>query len=72
MQATGLPDGLSDIGGLAVVVKNGEARVIHMRAFPVRGRKGQVDRIAGIAEDVSERIRVEQLREDLTHTMVHA
>ncbi|MDD3119133.1 MAG: N-acetylglucosamine-6-phosphate deacetylase [Victivallales bacterium] len=27
MQATGLPDGLSDIGGLAVVVKNGEARL---------------------------------------------
>ena len=27
MQATGLPDGLSDIGGLQVVVKNGEARL---------------------------------------------
>ena len=27
MQATGLPDGLSDIGGLAVIVKNGEARL---------------------------------------------
>jgi len=27
MQATGLPDGLSDIGGLAVVVKDGEARL---------------------------------------------
>ncbi|MDR9402765.1 MAG: PAS domain S-box protein [Halothece sp. Uz-M2-17] len=38
-----------------IIRPNGEIRWIHDRAFPVRNEKGKVYRIAGIAEDITER-----------------
>lgn len=38
-----------------IIRPNGEVRWIHDRAFPVRNEKGSVYRIAGIAEDITER-----------------
>ncbi|NBD32644.1 MAG: PAS domain S-box protein, partial [Cyanobacteria bacterium] len=38
-----------------IIRPNGEMRWIHDRAFPVRNAKGKVYRIAGIAEDITER-----------------
>ena len=38
-----------------IVRPNGEIRWIHDRAFPVRDERGKVYRIAGIAEDITER-----------------
>lgn len=40
-----------------IIRPDGEIRWIHDRAFPVRDDKGQVYRIAGIAEDITERKR---------------
>ncbi len=38
-----------------IIRPDGEIRWIHDRAFPVRNEKGKVYRIAGIAEDITER-----------------
>ncbi|MCM2255449.1 MAG: PAS domain S-box protein [Vicinamibacteria bacterium] len=54
-----------------VVPPSGPARWVHVREFPVRGESGELLRFAGIAEDISERKRLERLREDLAHTVVH-
>ncbi|MGA2886678.1 MAG: PAS domain S-box protein [Terracidiphilus sp.] len=43
---------------------DGQEKWIRDRAFPVRDQCGQVIRIAGIAEDISERKRAEQARRD--------
>lgn len=43
-----------------VVRPDGEIRWIHDRAFPIRDETGEVYRIAGIAEDITERKRLEQ------------
>lgn len=38
-----------------IVTADGEVRWIHDRAFPVRDERGEVHRVAGIAEDVTQR-----------------
>jgi PAS domain S-box-containing protein len=43
-----------------IVHPDGTIRWIHDRAFPVRDTSGEVYRIAGIAEDITERKRLEQ------------
>ncbi|CAN1209784.1 hypothetical protein TUMEXPCC7403_06135 [Tumidithrix helvetica PCC 7403] len=43
-----------------IIRRDGEIRWIHDRAFPIRDRSSQVYRIAGIAEDISDRKRTEQ------------
>ena len=43
-----------------IVRPDGTIRWIHDRAFPVRDQAGEVYRIAGIAEDITERKRLEQ------------
>jgi PAS domain S-box-containing protein len=47
---------------------DGEERWIHDRAFPVRDRDGRVVRIAGIAEDVTQRTRGELRSRDLVES----
>ncbi|HRE91469.1 MAG TPA: PAS domain S-box protein, partial [Myxococcota bacterium] len=43
-----------------IVRADGAVRWIHDRAFPVRDERGEVTRIAGVAEDVTERKRIEE------------
>jgi len=43
-----------------IIRPDGEVRWIHDRAFPVRDASGKVYRIAGIAEDITQRKRFEQ------------
>ena len=43
-----------------IIRSNGTLRWIHDRAFPVRNAEGTVDRIAGIAEDITERKEAEE------------
>ena len=50
---------------------DGAVRWIRSRTFPVVGEEGRVDRIAGLAEDVSLRKSAETMRDDLTHMLVH-
>ncbi len=50
---------------------DGSLRWIRSRTFPIVNALGRVDRVAGIAEDITVRKSVEQMREDLTHTLVH-
>ncbi len=54
-----------------IVRADGGIRWIRSRAFPVLDEAGRVVRVAGIAEDVTERKSVEQMREDLVGTLVH-
>ncbi len=53
---------------------SGEQRWIRDRGFPVRNPKGEIYRIAGIAEDITEAHRLQQLQADLAqqsrHTLV--
>lgn len=44
-----------------IVRADGSLRWIHDRAFPVRNEQGEVYRIAGIAEDITERKRAEEI-----------
>ncbi len=46
---------------------DGSIRWVHDRAFPVRDPAGQVYRIAGIAEDVTDRILAEERLKQLAH-----
>ena len=46
---------------------DGEIRWISARAFPIRDDKGRIHRVAGIAEDISERQSQQQHLEDLAH-----
>lgn len=50
---------------------DGTLRWVRSRTFPVTDEDGRVRRVAGIAEDVTVRKSVEQMRDDLTHTLVH-
>jgi PAS domain S-box-containing protein len=50
---------------------DGTARVVTTRGFPVRGAGGAVESIAAISEDVTARKQAEDLRENLTRTIVH-
>lgn len=43
-----------------IVRPDGEVRWLHDRAFPVRNEKGQVYRLAGITEDITERKQAKQ------------
>ncbi len=43
-----------------VVSPDGTVRWVHDRAFPIREENGQIHRIAGIAEDITERKRIEE------------
>lgn len=51
---------------------DGEERWIHDRAFPVRERDGRVVRIAGVAEDVTDRTRGELRSRDLIESAPYA
>lgn len=51
-----------------IVRSDGSVRWIHDRAYPVRNRSGQVYRIVGVAEDITER----QLAETRLTTLAHA
>jgi PAS domain S-box-containing protein len=42
-----------------IIHPNGETRWVHDRSFPIRNRDGQVYRIAGITEDITERKQAE-------------
>src|SRR5206468_8310580 len=44
-----------------IVRPDGSVRWVHDRAFPVKESNGAVGRIVGIAEDITERKRTEQL-----------
>lgn len=46
---------------------DGELRWISARAFPIRNAQGQIVRVAGIAEDISERQSYQQSLESLAH-----
>lgn len=54
-----------------IVRPDGSIRWIRSRTFPVADAVGRVERVAGLAEDVTAKKSVEQLREDLTYTIVH-
>lgn len=62
-----------------IVRPNGGIRWIHDRAFPIRNQAGEVYRVAGVAEDVTERKRSEELfrqheiqRRELEKQLIHA
>ena len=44
-------------------------RWIAARAFPIRNEKGEVSRIAGIADDITERVKVEKELEESQHLL---
>jgi len=52
---------------------DGSLRWIALRAFPVRDEAGQLVRVSGIAEDISERMTYQQHLEELAHfdTLTH-
>ncbi len=50
-----------------IIQPNGTVRWIRDRAFPVKDTFGQVYRIAGIAEDITERKKIEALLESRAH-----
>jgi diguanylate cyclase (GGDEF)-like protein/PAS domain S-box-containing protein len=50
-----------------IVRPDGSVRWVHEKAFPVSGESGRVDRIAGTAEDVTERKHIESRLLHLTH-----
>jgi PAS domain S-box-containing protein len=52
-----------------VVQPNGSIRWIHDRAFPVRDASGEVYRIAGIAQDITERKQAEAQLATLAHAV---
>jgi PAS domain S-box-containing protein len=54
-----------------IVRPDGATRFVRTRGFPVRGAGGEVERIAAITEDVTGQRRAEELRENLTRTIVH-
>jgi PAS domain S-box-containing protein len=48
---------------------DGAVRWITARAFPIRNERGEVYRIAGIAEDITERVKVEKELEESQHLL---
>lgn len=54
-----------------IVCPRGEVKWVRSIGFPVRGPDGAVIRIAGLSEDITAARRLEQMRQDLTHMMVH-
>ena len=46
-----------------IIRPDGTVRWIHDRGFPVHDHRGRVERIVGIAQDITERKRAEQLRD---------
>lgn len=52
-------DGTYDVD-YRIVLDNGEIRWVHDRAFPIMNTEGKVVRIAGIAEDITQRVSNEQ------------
>ena len=44
-----------------IVRPGGEIRWIHDRAFPVRNAEGELDRIVGVAGDITQRKRAEEI-----------
>lgn len=48
-----------------VVRPDGTVRWVRVRSYPVRNVRGEIHRIAGIAEDITETIRAEEEREEL-------
>ncbi|MBZ5597039.1 MAG: PAS domain S-box protein [Acidobacteriia bacterium] len=52
-----------------IIRPDGSVRWILDRAFPVRNKKGQVYRLAGIAEDITERKRAEQALQESQATL---
>jgi PAS domain S-box-containing protein len=54
-----------------IIRPGGAIRWVRSRAFPIPDEDQRVNRVAGITEDVTALKQAEELREDLTHTMVH-
>jgi PAS domain S-box-containing protein len=54
-----------------IVRPDGELRWLHSTGFPIRGHSDQVRRIAGIAQDVTERKRAIELQETLLAELQH-
>jgi PAS domain S-box-containing protein len=52
-----------------IVRPDGSVRWIAARAFPIRNEKGEVYRIAGIADDITERVKVEKELEESQHLL---
>jgi PAS domain S-box-containing protein len=52
-----------------IVRPDDSVRWIAARAFPIRNEKGEVYRIAGIAEDITERVKVERELEESQHLL---
>ena len=46
---------------------NDEIRWVSARAFPIHGERGQIVRVAGIAEDITERQQYQRHLEDMAH-----
>ncbi len=55
-----------------IVRPDGSFRWIHARAFPVRNEQGEVYRIAGIAEDITERRKTEEEKAQLEEQLRQA
>jgi PAS domain S-box-containing protein len=49
-----------------IIQPNGAIRWIHDRAFPVKNDAGNVERIVGIAKDITEQKRIEELQQENT------
>lgn len=54
-----------------IVRPDGSVRWIHDRAFPIRDASGRVYRIAGIAEDITERKSVEPMKDEFISIVSH-
>jgi PAS domain S-box-containing protein len=65
-----LPQGTYDIE-FRVVRPNGETRWVWSRGFPVRNARGEIYRIAGVTEDITERKQASESRTRLIRGFTH-
>jgi len=66
----GQPHGNYDLE-YRVVRPSGDERWVRTRAFPIRNAEGQIDRIASITEDITERKKVSESHERLIRGFTH-
>jgi PAS domain S-box-containing protein len=66
-----LKDGIPDTFEFRIVRPDGSVRWIHDTDFPLRDEFGRVVRIAGIAQDVTERRRAQQMQQTLVAELQH-
>jgi PAS domain S-box-containing protein len=54
-----------------IIHTNGTIRWVRNRAFPIKNESGEIIRLAGIAEDITERQRVEEIKNEFISIVSH-